>query len=158
MTATLSWGVKQSFRNYVEGAEGAIETGEGAARAADGAFDFTATADDTLAIGDNGALQGHGRFLGEVRMTAHGGMLKVAIADPELEIGPAGAALTVIDRGLRNPRRVEFAQLDLAAATTGPDGEIVIPTLLSMDGCAILGDHYPPKTAIDPVRLKLAAP
>ncbi len=155
--ATLSWGVKQSFRNYVEGAEGAIETAEGAVRAADGAFTFASAPDDGLALGADGTLKGHGRFLGEVRMTAHGGMLKVAIADPELEIGPSGAALTVIDRGLRNPRRVAFAQLDLAGATTAPDGEIVIPTRLSMDGCAILGDHYPPRTVIDPVRLTLAA-
>ena len=32
--AELSWGLKQSFRAYVEGAGGAIETGEGAQRSA----------------------------------------------------------------------------------------------------------------------------
>ena len=155
MAATLTWGVKESFRNYVAGAGGEIETGAGAGRDSAGAFTFTAAADDALRLGPDGKPTGQGRFTGEVRMNAHGGMLKVAIADPHLEIGPSEAALTVIDNGLRNPRRVEFAKLDLAAATT-ENGELVIPVLLSLDGCSILGDHYPPRSAIDPVRVKPA--
>src|SRR5579871_6252822 len=130
MAKSLIWGVKQSFRNYVDSAGGEIATAEGAARAVGGEFAFPAAPDDAISVGTDGKPQGHGRFLGEVRMNAHGGMLKVAIADPQIEVGPAGAALTVLDRGLRNPRRVEFAQLDLAAATAG-EGEIVIPVLLS---------------------------
>lgn len=154
--ATLSWGVKQSFRTYVEAAGGQIETGEGAGRDADGAFTFAAAPGEGLKPGADGKPEGHGRFLGEVRMKAHGGMLSVSLADPDIEIGPAKAAVTVMDRGLRTPRRVEFAALDLTQMTIGDDGEIVIPAALSMDGCQILGDHYPPRTAIDPVRLKLA--
>jgi hypothetical protein len=153
--ATLTWGVKQSFRNYVESAGGAIETGNGAGRADDGAFTFAAAPDNALSLGADGKPTGQGRFSGEVRMNAHGGMLKVNLADPWLEIGPEGTALTVIDNGLRNPRRVEFARLDLAAATMGDDGELAIPVALSNDGCAILGDHYPLKTLVDPARLKL---
>ena len=38
----LSWGVKQSFRGYVEGAGGVIETGAGATRTDDGGFAFPA--------------------------------------------------------------------------------------------------------------------
>src|SRR5690242_16345346 len=91
--ATLAWGVKQSFRNYVEAAGGQIDTGEGATRGKDGVFSFAASAGDGLMLGVDGRLTGHGRFVGEVRMTAHGGMLSVAIADPEVEIGPAGAEL-----------------------------------------------------------------
>jgi hypothetical protein len=152
--ATLTWGVKQSFRSYVESAGGQIETGEGAGRAGDGAFAFAAAAGEGLSLGADGKPEGRAQFAGEVRMKAHGGMLNVAIADPEVQIGPAGAVLTVIDNGLRNPRRVEFAKLDLAQMTA-EGAELVIPTALSMDGCAILGDHYPPGAAIDPVRLRL---
>jgi hypothetical protein len=53
-------------------------------------------------------------------------------------------------------RRVELAQLDLAAATIADDGEWVIPAKLSRDGWQVLGDHYPQSTPLDPVRLKLA--
>jgi Htaa len=153
--AELSWGLKQSFRAYVEGAGGAIETGEGAQRAADGAFTFAAAPGEGLKLGVDGKPEGVGRFLGEVRCEAHGGMLKVFLADPSVEIGPAGAVLAVADTRARD-RRVVLAQLDLAAATTTADGELVIPTKLSRDGWQVLGDHYLPATPLDPLRLKLA--
>jgi hypothetical protein len=154
-TAKLSWGLKQSFRAYVEGAGGAIETGEGAQRSADGAFTFAAVPGDGLRLGADGKPEGVGRFVGEVRCEAHGGMLKVFLADPSVEIGPAGAVVAVADTRARD-RRVELAQLDLAAATIADDGEWVIPAKLSRDGWQVLGDHYPPSTPLDPVRLKLA--
>jgi hypothetical protein len=153
--ARLSWGLKQSFRAYVEGAGGSIETGEGVERSADGAFVFPPAPGEGLELGMDGKPQGVGRFVGEVRCEAHGGMLKVFLADPSVEIGPAGAVLTVADTPARD-RRVELAQLDLAAATVGDDGELVIPAKLSRDGWQVLGDHYPPSTPLDPVRLKLA--
>lgn len=152
--ATLTWGVKQSFRGYVEGAGGAIEVGQGAGRAADGAFTFAAAPGEGLTLGADGRPQGVGRFAGEVRFEAHGGMLSVFLADPSVEIGPSGAVVTVADSPERLSR-LELAQLDLAAATTGADGEIVIPATLSRDGWRILGDHYPPMTPLDPVRLTL---
>jgi hypothetical protein len=155
MTDQLSWGLKQSFRAYVEGAGGAIETAAGAQRAADGAFTFEAAPGEGLELGPDGKPQGVGRFVGEVLCEAHGGMLKVFLADPSVEIGPAGAIVTVADTPARD-RRVELAQLDLAAATIGDDGELVIAAKLSRDGWQVLGDHYPPSTPLDPVRLKLA--
>ena len=155
--ATLSWGLKQSFRAYVEGAGGAIETGAGAQRSADGAFTFPAAPGGSLTLGADGKPEGFGGFTGEVRCEAHGGMLKVFLADPGVEIGSAGAVVTVADTRARD-RRVELAQLDLAAATIADDGAWVIPAKLSRDGWQVLGDHYPPSTPLDPVRLKLAPP
>jgi len=148
---TLAWGVKQSFRNYVEMSGGTIAAGAGAARTADGELAFEAAADSDLSV-DGGALSGAGRFVGEVTFQAHGGMLSVALFDPGVETGPDGAALTVADTAART-RRVVFAKLDLAAATAGPDGSLSIPAAITLDGMFILGDHYPPGTALDPVRL-----
>ncbi|HLZ84904.1 MAG TPA: HtaA domain-containing protein [Caulobacteraceae bacterium] len=153
--AKLSWGLKQSFRAYVEGAGGAIETGEGARRSADGSFAFPAAPGEGLRLGADGKPEGVGRFVGEVRCEAHGGMLKVFLADPSVEIGPAGAIVAVADTRARD-RRVELARLDLATATIADDGAWVIPAKLSRDGWQVLGDHYPPSTPLDPVRLKLA--
>jgi hypothetical protein len=154
--ATLSWGLKQSFRSYVEGAGGAIETGAGAQRAADGTFGFPAAAGEGLRLGADGKPEGVGKFSGEVKCEAHGGMLKVFLADPSVEIGPASAVLSVFDTPGRD-RRVAMADLDLAAATIGEGGAWVIPAKLSRDGWQVLGDHYPPSTPLDPVRLTLAA-
>lgn len=155
--SALYWGVKESFRNYVEGAGGQIEAAEGAARGVDGVFVFGGVSGGALTVDADGKLEGRLNFIGEVRMTAHGGMLSVSLADPDLEFSPSGASLAVVDRSLRTPRRVTFAQLDVTQMTTGDDGEIVIPAALSMDGCQVLGDHYPPSTPIDPVRLRLTA-
>jgi Htaa len=149
--AAFVWGVKQSFRNYVEAAGGTIETGAGAARTPDGAFSFEAAPGETLTFGADGKPEGTSRFTGEVRFEAHGGMLKVFFADPAVEIGPDGASITVADSPARD-RRVELALLDLDAATTD-GGEVVIPSKLSKDGWRILGDHYGPMTPLDPVRL-----
>ena len=147
----LIWGVKQSFRTYVEATGGAITAGDGAERLADGSFSF-ATAEGGLTLDADGKPQGTGRFLGEVRFEAHGGMLSVRLFDPALEISASGATLTVADHPARD-RRVEIAHLDLAAMTRGDDGEIVIPTTLAMHGIQLLGDHYPMRTPLDPVRL-----
>ncbi|MDF2901403.1 MAG: cell wall anchor protein [Phenylobacterium sp.] len=149
---TLSWGVKQSFRGYVEATGGVIETGAGAERDVDGGFIFVAAPGEGLTLGDDGRPQGQARFTGEVRFEAHGGMLKVCLADPILDIGPTGAALTAFDTPART-HRMEIAKLDLAAITQGDAGELVIPASLAMDGIQVLGDHYPLGAPLDPVRL-----
>lgn len=148
----LTWGVKQSFRAYVEGADGTIEAGAGAARAADGGFTFAAAPDSSLTLDPEGRLAGRGLFLGEVQFTAHGGMLKVSLVDPILEIGEAGAILTVADHPTRT-WRLEAAKLDLAAAAPDPTGDLVLPAALMMFGSQWLGDHYPAGATLDPVRL-----
>jgi hypothetical protein len=147
----LSWGVKQSFRGYVEGAGGTIETGAGAARTDDGGFAFSAAPGQGLTLSADGAPQGQAKFQGEISFKAHGGMLSVFIADPIIEIADAQAIVTVADHPARD-RRLEIARLDLAALTREA-GEIVIPASLSMFGCQLLGDHYPVRTPLDPVRL-----
>lgn len=152
MGQRLNWGVKQSFRSYVEAAGGVIEVSGGAERAADGGFAFVPAGGDLTTDAD-GKLRGRGVFAGEVRFEAHGGMLKVQFSDPILEVGPTGAALSVAEHG---DRRIEIALLDLAAASVDEAGDIVIPAALAMDGIQLLGDHYPLKTALDPVRLTLS--
>lgn len=150
----LSWGVKQSFRSYVEATGGVIEAGGGAERTEDGGFTFAPAPGGDLRLDADGKLEGRGTFTGELKFEAHGGMLSVFLADPIIEVGPSGAVLTVADSKSRT-HRVEIARLDLAAMTTD-DGEIVLPTALLMHGIQVLGDHYPLMTALDPVRLKLA--
>lgn len=148
----LDWGVKQSFCGYVQSAGGTIETAAGATRREDGAFSFVPAPDSDLALSSDGVPVGAGRFLGEVKFSAHGGMLSVLLADPAVEIGPAGAVLTVAEDAARK-RRLQVAKLDLSAAAPGEAGETVIPAALTLDGHFYLGDHYPPGTALDPVRV-----
>jgi len=148
--ATLSWGVKQSFRGYMDAAGGTVTVGGGAERAPDGVFLFPQSAESTLARGPDGALHGVGRFEGEVSFNAHGGMLNVVLTDPWVEATDAGVVLTV---AAGPARRVVFAKLDAAAMETEADGTLALPAAITLDGMFILGDHYPPGTALDPVRV-----
>lgn len=150
----LIWGVKESFRRYVEGSGGIIEVGSGAERTDDGAIAFAAGADH-LTLGADGKLGGRGAFVGEVRFEAHGGMLAVRLIDPAIEIGPETATITAADTPARD-YRVEVAQLDLPAAELNGAGELVVPVKLAIDGSHLLGGHYPPSTPLDPVRFILA--
>ncbi len=149
---TLTWGVKQSFRSYVESMGGVVTTS--APRSPDGGFVFTAAPGEGLSLDAEGRLTGRGVFLGEVAFEAHGGMLKVGLVDPILEIGDAGAILTVADHPTRT-YRLEAARLDLAAMSTGPAGQLILPAALMMFGSQWLGDHYPAGAALDPVCLTL---
>ena len=119
----LHWGVKQSFRGYVAMMGGVTEAGGGVEIAADGGFTFATAPDSDLAVGPDGSLSGQGRFLGEVRFEAHGGMLKVFLADPMLEIGASGASLTVADSAART-RRVEIAKSAPVPASWSPKDAI----------------------------------
>ena len=153
--ATLSWGVKQSFRGYVEAAGGTVATTRGAERAPDGGFLFPEGPLSTLAQGADGRLRGAGRFQGEVSFSAHGGMLSVVLVDPWIEASEAGLILTVADSPAAT-RRLPFAKLDADAMTTDApttDGGLVLPAAITLDGMFLLGDHYPPGTVLDPVRL-----
>ena len=154
-TPSLTWGVKQSFCNYVQSAGGVIETLGGTERAEDGTFVFPMAPDSDLSLDADGKPQGQAKFLGQVHFTAHGGMLNVYLSDPILEISDTSARITVDDHKTK-PRRIEIAKLDLATITTDETGALVIPTALSLEGIQFLGDHYPLRAALDPVRLRLA--
>lgn len=152
----LGWGMKQSFRNYVTMSGGTIEAGGGAERTADGEFTFAPGPDCSLSLDAEGRPQGRAAFVGEVKFEGHGGILSVHLVDPVLEIGAAGATLSIADSPART-HRLEVAHLDMAAMSRGEAGEIVIPTLLALGGIQLLDGHYPQKTPLDPVRLTLAA-
>ncbi len=146
---TLGWGVKLSLRNYVEASGGVIGVQAGATRSADGGFVFPAAPNSDLILAP-GAPSGTGCFQGEISFQAHGGMLSVTLVAPGIEPGADGLMLTIAETPTR---RTAIARLDLAAMTTEPDGVVVIPAATTLDGMMILGDHYPPGTLLDPVRL-----
>ena len=54
----LTWGVKASFRGYVEAAGGSITVSDGAVRAEDGAFIFSAASGGDLTIAPDGKATG----------------------------------------------------------------------------------------------------
>jgi hypothetical protein len=151
----LVWGVKQSFRNYVEATGGTIEAAGEAERLEDGVFAFAPAPDAASALDSGGRPTGTVKFQGEVRFQAHGGMLSVFLADPSIELDAEGAVLMVADAPSRK-FRIPIARLDLSAAEPLVEGGLSIPSAVTIEGMQLLGDHYPPRTPLDPVRIRLS--
>ena len=149
----LQWGVKQSFRGYVEAAGGTITVNGGAERTPDGGFTFPID-EASVTLGDDGKPTGRATFQGEVTFKAHGGMLSVFLAEPILEFSGDEAVLTVADTPSRK-YRTEVARMDLSAINRDEAGLLILPTTLAMHGIQWLGDHYTLRTPLDPATLVL---
>lgn len=146
----LTWGVKASFRNYVQAAEGSITLTDGATQADDGTFVFAAEPNGDLVIAADGSATGAMRFQGAVTFEAHGGMLKSTLQELAIEASDDGLVLTVLD-GPMNKRRCAVAELDLLDVGSG--NTVTMTTKITMDGMYQIADNYPPGTELDPVRL-----
>ena len=146
----LTWGVKASFRNYVEAAEGSITLNDGATRTEDGTFVFLAQPDGDLSIAADGSATGAMRFQGTVVFEAHGGMLKSTLAELGLEAGENGLVLTVLDAPMNKSR---CAVADLGPVEVNSAGGLTIASRITIDGMYQIADNYPPGTELDPILL-----
>lgn len=146
----LTWGVKASFRSYVEAAGGSIEVSDGASLAEDGTFTLNAVPGGDLAIASDGSATGSMRFQGTVTFEAHGGMLKSTLSELGLEVGDEGLVVTVL-RAPMNNDRCAIATLELI--DTGSDNTLTLGSKITFDGMYQIADNYPAGTELDPVIL-----
>ena len=147
----LTWGVKASFRGYVEAAGGSITLDDGAARADDGAFVFAAEPGGDLVIAPDGSATGAMRFKGTVTFDAHGGMLKSKLTELGIEATEEGLMVTVLEAPM-NQGRCAIAKL--GDVEVGDDGAITMGSEITMDGMYQISDNYPPGTPLDSIRLE----
>ena len=147
--STLTWGVKESFRAYVEAREGTITVSDGATRTDEGTFVFNAAPDGDLSIAPDGSATGAMQFQGTVSFEAHGGMLKATITELALEIGGEGLVLTALDTQM--DQRCELATISIEEVDAS--GPVTLGTQITMDGMYMIADNYPPGTELDPIRL-----
>lgn len=146
----LTWGVKASFRGYVEAVGGKVTLSDGATRTEDGAFVFTAVPGGDLVIAPDGSGTGSMRFEGTVTFDAHGGMLKARLTELAVEATADGLVLTSLEAPM-NQGRCAIAGLSLAEL--GPEGAITLRAEITLDGMYQIADNYPPGTELDPVQL-----
>jgi hypothetical protein len=146
----LTWGVKASFRSYVEGAGGSIVLSDGTTLAKDGTFIFEAVPGGDLTIASDGSAAGAMRFQGTVTFEAHGGMLKATLTELGLEASTDGLVLTALETQLGRDRCV-IAKLGPVEA--GPDDVVTLGAEITLDGMYQIADNYPPGTELDPLRL-----
>ena len=149
----LSWGIKQSFNQYVDATrDGQRGAGAGATEMPDGTF-FFELADATEF--DPATGLGIIKYQGDVRYKAHGGVLFVMIVDPWLEFGRNGAELSVVntEHWPQRDNRMVLATLEPSEALLGlPPGWACLQALITPSGVELFNNVYAPGEALDPVR------
>ena len=146
----LTWGVKASFRNYVEAAGGSIAVADGATRRDDGAFVFEALPGGDLTFEPDGSARGSMQFQGTVTFNAHGGMLNSTLTELRVEAADDGLLLTVVEAPM-NQGRCAIATLRPVEGSEAA-GQTLIAEI-TIDGMYQIADNYPPGTELDPVLL-----
>ncbi len=162
----LDWGVKASFRNYIENgpAAGTIETIDPAERNDDGTFRFDLGTG--LDVVDTDDL--HAPFEGGVHFSGHAGALDLVLTEPRIVIDGAAGTLVVdaVSKELESPESQTFddvvlATLDLRDVTpTAADDQVRyadIPATLTEDGADAFGGFYEAGEALDPVTFVVTA-
>ncbi|AXH35000.1 hypothetical protein DVJ78_05860 [Humibacter sp. BT305] len=155
--ATLSWGVKESFRTYITGpiAKGSIST--------------SGVADNGSSYGWSGGSGAYnpsdslGRvsYSGSVHFTGHGGQLDMTVANPRIQItGPSSAVLLAdISSKQLSGGTVSvsgtIATLSLSAGASSSTSSSVsysgVPATLTEYGASAFGGFYSAGAALDPV-------
>jgi hypothetical protein len=161
------WGLKESFRNYIEGsiAHGTITVADGASRNPDGSFHFP------LASGsyDPTTKSTFARFGGSVHFSGHDGQLELDVSDVAVEITPSGATAfaDVTSKSLSDGKSVDFPNVELAALdlagvdpvdNAGTTEWSTIPAQLTEAGAPAFSGFYSPGQELDPFSFAYEGP
>ena len=164
---TLGWGVKESFRAYIEGpiADGGIEVSPPAVREEDGTFTWKKGEGraDVEADTANIKLRGQVYFYGHDDGT--GPTLEVYVDKPRLVIDGENSMLLADVRsrfggGLEEYPDVELVTIDATGLDLEPNGRGIVKatglaTALTADGSVAFAGFYEPGTAFDPVSFRI---
>lgn len=151
----LKWGVKDSFRSYVEGGAGGSISMLGAAKRSGGVFEFP-----QIDGGSWNAKNGTGdvHYAGGVTFTGHGGALALTLADPQITVESSSRA--VLSAKIDNAR-VALADIDLSKAKRSEDNGAVTwsgaPSTLRAEAVTHFLDFYTAGSQMDPVTFTVGA-
>jgi hypothetical protein len=161
--ATLDWGFKASFLQYLEGG---IANGEWIVTGAserDGAFGFTGGSGSIEAE----TVRGIVAFPGSIEFTGHDGALDTTIANPSIEFVSSDEAYLRLDvtgttqQGAPvTATAVRFAALDLEGALERDGDSLIgtaVPAEFTEEGAAAFGT-YASGEELDPVAFAITLP
>ncbi len=160
--ATLSWGLKESFRTYITGgiANGTI-SGSGVA-VSDSGFRWSGGSGSYNPAETRGVVS----FAGSVHFTGHDGALDLTVANPRVRITSPSSAVLVVDvhsKALSGPdvdaKGVTFATLALSSGSARTSGGTVsfssVPATLTASGATAFAGFYSAGEVLDPVTVTL---
>lgn len=148
----LAWGIKSSLRKYVN-ASGTVSYGQPAIWA-DDAFRFPVRNQRRRKDGRIERLE----CQGDVLFQAHGGLLRVGLAEPWVEFGGPDSFVSVISSGRREEcsPRIQIARLSLVERPGEHLSEVSpveFRANLTATGASLLGGFYFPGIELDRVRV-----
>ncbi len=161
--ATLSWGVKTSFYEYINSP---VAAGQLIRNSTTGDGSTVVWSGGSGTISSNESF-GRISFPGGATYTGHNGLLKVTISNPRIHITGANTATLVADMTSNNTAgvqivaqsEVQLATLNLAAGsqstTNGSLSWAGVPATLTNAGVKAFADFYPAGTAMDTVAFSL---
>ncbi|KRB78092.1 hypothetical protein ASE01_08000 [Nocardioides sp. Root190] len=168
---TLTWGVKQSFRDYVVGpiAHGSVTVEDGAVRNQDGTFTFAVAG----GWSDPAAGTAEVQLDGSVTFAGHDGpptcapeyspCLQLTVSDPVLRLDDDGAVLVadVTSKDEASHQLVEYPGVELADVDAATGWKLVgdritagpLPATLTSSGAGAFAGFYAAGTQLDPISL-----
>lgn len=169
--ATVTWGVKESFRSYISGsiAHGSWEP-FGAVTYATPAFTWTGGAGAVDPETGAGSIS----FAGGIRFTGHDGLLDTTIQNATLDLAPGAGRLLVDlsgvsmddalagDNTVTTSTQVPLVSVDLAGLALTANGDTIsvetrdAATAITAEGYEAFG-NYETGTAFDPLTLTATA-
>ncbi|MFI9309357.1 HtaA domain-containing protein [Streptomyces triculaminicus] len=156
LDGNLDWGVKQSFRAYIEKSKGKVELGDGALQKSAG-YRFPKGHGKFEA--SSGAVEAE--FNGNVRFTAHDGKLDLKLSGIKVKATGTNGMLTadVASSGTVS-KDVPLATLKLTEGSLkAKDGVVAlagVPATLTGQGAKAFAGYYTAGETLDPVTLAVA--
>jgi hypothetical protein len=163
--ATLTWGVKESFRSYISGtiANGEWTTARGAEYSTPSFRFGTATGSVDPDTGTARVA-----WTGSVRFTGHDGALDLTIADPRLRLDGAGGGELLVDvrsrlldgSGWVDEKAVRFAEIE-GDGSTGNSRIVSLsgtPATLTSEGAQAFAGFYDAGEQLDPIDVSITVP
>ncbi|WP_209559921.1 HtaA domain-containing protein [Frigoribacterium sp. PvP032] len=162
--ATLSWGVKESYRSYITGpiAKGAVSL-DGVTTTSGGAYAWSGGSGSVNTEAGRGSVA----WGGGVHFTGHGGTLDMTISAPRVQLVSGSQARLVVDMTSKpmaggaavTTKGLALANLALGqgsrTATDGTLGWSGVPATLTAAGAVAFGEFYDAGEALDPVSFSL---
>lgn len=158
----LTWGIKRSFVKYLSYLpDAAVSAADGADIVNGSFFNFAPDGGDFDPSTGLGTLQ----FKGDVRLSGHGGMMRVRLLNPWVTVTGAGAELGVSGHASDTPSRIPTIPPVLAELSAGTplltEGRLLwldLTTRLSADGTGVFNDQYPLGQEMDPLFIHVPGP
>lgn len=151
MSATLTWGIKQSLRSYITSLpDGSVETTPPASEI-NGAYSFVSENIGSFSRDD---MSGTLEFLGVVTLSGYGGAMRIEINNPRIHLTNGHGLLSLTRGGVIGP--ATWIPLVELTATESADS-LICQTTLVAPGRSIVGEQYQDGQEFDALTIRFSS-